>query len=71
MTHRREIYVRHRYVCGHLAEVNDVYKYLCSYISSEGPNAQAVSEKAKELIKGCVTDYEKIDVISKYVPDNI
>ena len=56
---------------GQFSDVDDLYRYLQTYIDPVDPGAAAVEAKARELTADCKTDAERIDAISRFVHDNI
>ena len=58
-------------VRGHFRDVDELYKYLLTYIDPTDPGASAVEAKAREITAGCSTDAERIDAITRWVHDNI
>ncbi len=56
---------------GQFADVDEVYRYLMTYVDPVDPGAAAVEAKARELTADCSTDAERIDAITRFVHDNI
>lgn len=54
-------------VRGHFKDVNELYRYIYSYIPADDPGAATVRAKAVELTSGLATDMEKASAIYDYV----
>lgn len=58
-------------VLGHFADVNELYRYLYSYIPTVDQGAQTVGECAATAASGCTTDMAKIKAVYDYVHQTI
>lgn len=58
-------------VLGHFRDVNDLYRYLNSYIPATDPGAQSVADKAAEITAGCTSDSERIKAVNDFVHESI
>ena len=65
------IYAPQLYVKGHFKDVEELYRYIYSYIPESDPGEADVIAKAKEITAGCATDRERIEAINDFVHDNI
>ena len=54
-------------VRGHFRDVNELYRYIYSYIPTDDPGAATVRAKAAELTAGLTDDFEKASAIYDYV----
>lgn len=66
----RAVYAPQINIHGYFANTTDLYHYLRSYIEPD-PDPESVKTKALELTKGCATDAERIDTITRFVHENI
>ena len=56
---------------GHFADVNELYRYLHSYIDPNDPDGGAVETKAREITADCKDDAERIGAITDFVHNSI
>ncbi|MDE7375444.1 MAG: transglutaminase-like domain-containing protein, partial [Muribaculaceae bacterium] len=66
----RSVYAPQINIHGFFANTTELYHYLRSYIEPD-PDPESVKAKALELTKGCATDAERIDTITRFVHENI
>lgn len=59
------------YICGHFANVNELYEYLHQYTTGDDPGIEGVNALAKELTANCASDAERIECLTYWVHNNI